>query len=42
MVGAGIQYDLSKRTLLYTNVGSAKQVGQSRTTAFDLGIKHTF
>jgi len=42
MVGAGIQYDLSKRTLLYTNVGSARQVGQSRTTAFDLGIKHTF
>lgn len=42
MVGAGAQYDLSKRTLLYTNVGSARQVGRTRTTAFDLGIKHSF
>lgn len=41
MFGAGAQYDLSKRTLLYINVGSAKQVGQSQTTAFDVGIKHT-
>jgi predicted porin len=42
MFGAGIQVDLSKRTLLYTNVGSAKRVDLTRTTAFDLGIKHTF
>jgi predicted porin len=42
MVGAGVQYDLSKRTLLYTNIGSARQVGRTRATAFDLGIKHTF
>lgn len=42
MFGAGVQYDLSKRTLLYTNIGSAKQAGRTRTTAFDLGIKHTF
>lgn len=42
MFGAGAEYDLSKRTLLYTNVGSAKRVGLSRTTAFDIGIKHTF
>jgi predicted porin len=42
MVGAGAQYDLSKRTLLYTNLGSAKRVGLTRTTAFDFGIKHTF
>lgn len=42
MFGAGAQYDLSKRTLLYTNAGSAKRVGLTRTTAFDLGIKHTF
>lgn len=42
MFGAGAQYDLSKRTLLYTNVGSAKRDGLTRTTAFDLGIKHTF
>jgi predicted porin len=42
MLGAGVQYDLSKRTLLYTNVGSAKRDGLTRTTAFDAGIKHTF
>lgn len=42
MFGAGVQYDLSKRTLLYTNVGSAKSVGFTRTTAFDFGVKHTF
>lgn len=42
MFGAGIQYDLSKRTLLYTNLGSAKREDLTRTTAFDLGIKHTF
>ena len=41
MLGAGLQYDLSKRTLLYTNVGSAKRDGLTRTTAFDVGIKHT-
>jgi len=42
MVGAGVQYDMSKRTLLYLNVGSARQETFTRTTAFDLGIKHTF
>ena len=42
MLGAGIQYDLSKRSLLYVNLGSARQVHQTRTTAFDVGFKHTF
>lgn len=42
MLGAGAQYDLSKRTLLYANVGSAKRVGLTRTTAIDFGVKHTF
>jgi predicted porin len=42
MIGAGLQYDLSKRTLLYTNVGSAKRDGLTRTTAVDVGVKHTF
>lgn len=42
MFGAGAQYDLSKRTLLYLNIGSARQKTFTRTTAFDLGIKHTF
>jgi predicted porin len=42
MFGAGLQYDLSKRTLLYTNLGTASRDGATRTTAIDLGIKHTF
>ncbi len=42
LVSGGAQYDLSKRTLLYANVGSAKQVNLSRLTAIDFGIKHTF
>jgi predicted porin len=42
MIGAGAQYDFSKRTLLYTNLGTARQDTFSRTTAFDVGLKHTF
>ncbi len=42
MFGAGTEYDLSKRTALYFNLGSARQDTFSRTTAIDLGIKHTF
>ncbi|WP_395703009.1 porin [Aquabacterium sp.] len=42
MVSAGIEYLLSRRTSLYTNVGSAKRVQATRTTAIDVGIKHTF
>ncbi|MBL8326004.1 MAG: porin [Rubrivivax sp.] len=42
MLGAGVQYDLSKRTLLYTNLGTARRDGLTRTTAIDAGIKHTF
>lgn len=42
MFGAGTEYSLSKRTALYTNVGSAKQDGRTRSTAIDFGIKHTF
>lgn len=42
MVGAGAQYDLTKDLLLYANLGSAKRVGLTRTTAFDLGAKYTF
>ncbi len=41
-VGVGGEYNLSKRTLLYANLGSAKRVGLTRVTAYDLGIKHTF
>lgn len=42
MLGAGAEYNLSKRSLLYANLGSAKRDGASRTSAFDLGFKHTF
>jgi predicted porin len=42
MVGAGAEYNLSKRSLIYANLGSAKRVDLSRTTAFDFGVKHTF
>lgn len=42
MFGAGAEYALSKRTLLYANLGTAKRDNATRTTAFDLGVKHTF
>lgn len=42
LLSGGAQYDLSKRTLIYANVGSAKQVERTRLTAFDFGLKHTF
>lgn len=42
MFGSGVQLDLSKRTLVYTNLGTARRTGSTRTTAVDFGIKHTF
>ena len=42
MVAGGAEYSLSKRTSLYSNVGSAKRDRATRTTAVDFGIKHTF
>jgi predicted porin len=42
MVGTGVEYDLSKRSLLYANLGSAKRDSFTRSTAFDAGFKHTF
>lgn len=42
MVSAGTEYVLSKRSLLYFNVGSAKRDNFTRTSAFDTGFKHTF
>lgn len=47
-VGVGYEYALSKRTAVYTDVGSAKQEGRvagaerTRTTAVDLGLRHSF
>lgn len=40
--GLGYHHDLSKRTMLYTDVGSAKATGQTRSTGYDMGIKHVF
>jgi predicted porin len=40
--GLGYEHALSKRTALYADVGSAKREGLTRTTAFDLGVKHNF
>lgn len=39
---AGYVYPLSKRTSIYTNIGSAKTTDLERSTAYDLGITHTF
>lgn len=40
--GLGYHYFLSKRTKLYTDVGTAKQDDLRRRTAFDVGVSHTF
>lgn len=51
--GLGLQYDLSKRTNIYTNVGKLSGDGKAgtalgllnddaRKTAFDLGVTHAF
>lgn len=42
MLGAGTEYTLSKRSLLYANVSSAKRDSLTRTSAFDVGLKHSF
>lgn len=43
-VSVGYFYNLSKRTQVYADVGSAKDKNPDldRTTSFDLGIKHAF
>lgn len=40
--GVGYWYDLSKRTLLYTDLGVEKADGIKRVTRFDAGIRHNF
>ncbi|WP_395700776.1 porin [Aquabacterium sp.] len=42
MFGAGAEYNLSKRTFLYANLGTAAKQTFTRTTTFDLGIKAGF
>jgi predicted porin len=47
-VGLGYEYTLSKRTALYTDIGSSRQQGnlagqpRTRTTAYDMGVRHDF
>lgn len=44
-LGVGLQYDLSKRTNLYSNVGKVSGNGASATAkkaTFDLGVTHAF
>jgi predicted porin len=44
-LGVGLQYDLSKRTNVYTNVGKLSGDGASSTAkkaAFDVGVTHAF
>jgi predicted porin len=44
-IGVGLQYDLSKRTNLYTNVGKASGDGWTdaqKKAAFDVGVTHAF
>jgi len=38
----GMDHNLSKRTMLYANIGSAKSTDLTRSTAFDFGIRHKF
>lgn len=40
--GLGYQYNLSKRTSVHADVGSAKGDGQTRTQGIEAGIKHVF
>ena len=41
-LSAGYEHFLSKRTSLLANVGTAKQGSLSRTTLFDMTVKHNF
>ena len=41
-LGLGYHYWLSKRTKLYTDIGSSKSEGFTRTTAYDAGLQHNF
>jgi predicted porin len=41
-IGAGYWYDLSKRTMLYTDVGFEKTDDSKRVRRFDAGIRHNF
>jgi len=40
--GVGYHYPLSKRTKVYADLGTAKETGLERRTAFDVGVQHNF
>lgn len=41
-LGVGYWYDMSKRTVLYTDLGLEKTDGSKRVNRFDVGIRHNF
>lgn len=41
-IGAGYHHDLSKRTMLYADIGTAETDGLTRSTGVDAGIRHNF
>ena len=41
-LSVGYEHFLSKRTSILANIGTAKQDGLTRTTLFDLTVKHNF
>ncbi len=41
-VSAGYWYDLSRRTVLYTDVTRRKPAAGAASTGFDLGVRHSF
>ena len=44
-LGGGVQYDLSKRTSLYSNIGQAggdRPTGTQEDFLFDIGVTHRF
>jgi len=41
-LGAQYRYNLSKRTMLFSSVGSTLQDNAKRTTGYDAGIRHNF
>ena len=41
-LSVGYEHFLSKRTSILANVGSAKQNKLTRTTLFDVSLKHNF
>ena len=41
-IGLGYNYNLSKRTNLYFDVGAGREDTKTNNTAYALGLRHTF